>query len=315
MLNAIAGELVGRSNSNIQLLVDDLRKRIDFRLEQIVDADAASNNLKDPLKYALLAPGKRLRPLICIISAQCFGSDIDDAIDPACAIEMIHTASLIIDDLPCMDNAQMRRGRPACHARYGEATTILVALELLSLGYRVMSEAPNLTNGQRNRLVQVLARAVGLGGLIGGQESDLAAAGKPSPDATDSHKVMHIHELKTGALFVAAGESGCIVAGLKGDQLIPIRDFSARLGLAYQAFDDLLDAHGSTEETGKDVGQDADKPTMVGVLGSKAAADYANNMVVAALSALRPLGSDMQPLESLIQNMVHDPARKNQTIN
>jgi geranylgeranyl diphosphate synthase type II len=299
--------------ANIQSLPQELSHRVDERLGQIIAGEGTENNLTTAMRYALLAPGKRLRPLICLISAQCLGGKLEDAIDPACAIEMIHTASLIVDDLPCMDDAEMRRGQLSCHRRFGEATTILVALELMSLGYRVMSEAPGIDNARRARLVQILARAVGMQGLIGGQDRDLAA--DTATAATDSNKVTHIHELKTGALFIASAESGGIVAGLEGDQLLPIRDFAARLGLAYQTFDDLLDAHGTTEAAGKDVHQDVDKPTLVGVVGSDAATEYANSMIAGAMEALQPLGPNMQPLENLVQNLIGDPASKRRTLN
>jgi geranylgeranyl diphosphate synthase type II len=301
------------SNENIQLLSQELLHRVDERLGEIIAGEGSENNLTSAMRYALLAPGKRLRPLICLISAQCLGGKLEDAIDPACAIEMIHTASLIVDDLPCMDDAEMRRGKLSCHRRFGEATTILVALELMSLGYRVMSEAPGIDNARRARLVQILARAVGMQGLIGGQDRDLTADADTAP--TDSHKVTHIHELKTGALFIAAAESGGIVAGLEGDQLLPIRNFASHLGLAYQTFDDLLDVNSTKDAIGKDVHQDVDKPTLVGVLGSDAATEYANNMIAGAMEALQPLGPNMQPLESLVQNLIRDPASKRRILN
>ncbi|MGI9290873.1 MAG: polyprenyl synthetase family protein, partial [Gammaproteobacteria bacterium] len=265
--------------------------------------------------YAVLAPGKRLRPLICMLTAQCLEGQAEKAIDPACAIELIHTASLIVDDLPCMDDAEMRRGQLSCHRRFGEANTVLVALELLSLGYRVMSEAPGLTDGQRNSLVGALARAVGMNGLIGGQERDLAAEKATLTEPADTSQVTHIHELKTGALFVAAAEAGGIVAGLVGDQLLPIREFAARLGLAYQTFDDLIDAHASSLQAGKDVRQDVDKPTLVGVLGSTGANDYAHKMINAAISALQPLGPNMQPLENLVESLISRPDSLDKTLN
>jgi len=299
-------------NTDIQVLSQELRARVDLRLEALIETVGSNENLTAAMRYVLLARGKRLRPLICLISAQCLGGSVDDAIDPACAIEMIHTASLIVDDLPCMDDAELRRGQAACHRRFGEATTILAALELLSLGYKVMSEASGLSDAQRIRLVQILAAAVGINGLIGGQERDLAAEKHGDIDPTDTQQVTQIHELKTGALFVAAAESGGIVAGLDGDQLLPIRNFAARVGLAYQTMDDLLDVHGSAQNAGKDVHQDADKPTLVGVIGSDAAGDYAGKMIAAAVEALQPLGADMQPLERLVQNVIvrHAPGRQ-----
>lgn len=304
-----------QSNSNIQSLSRKLREQVDARLALLIDREGSNNNLSEAIRYTLLAPGKRLRPLICLMSAECLGGKREAALDPACAIEMVHTASLIVDDLPCMDDAESRRGQAACHRRFGEATTILVALELLSLGYRVMSETRGLDDTRRARLVQILARAVGINGLIGGQELDLAAERDQGVGVVDTRGVTRIHEQKTGALFVAAAESGGIVAGLAGDQLIPIREFASRVGLAYQTLDDLLDVQGTPKSAGKDIGKDVDKPTLVGVLGAEAASEYADNMIAGAMAALQPLGADMQPLENLVQNVLGEAAAARRALN
>ncbi len=281
----------------------ELRERVNGRLVELTDVGDDTNVLSTVIQYALLASGKRLRPLICIMSAKCLGGDIDKSIDPACAIEMVHTASLIVDDLPCMDDANMRRGQLTCHQRFGEAVTILAALELVTLGYRTLSRSPGLSEATRIKLVQLLARAVGVKGLIGGQQQDLSAQrDDEGDDATGHHRVTSIHELKTGALFIAAAESGGIVAGLEGDQLLPIRDFARRLGLAYQTLDDLLDTQGAASRIGKDVGKDVDKPTLVGVLGPEAAGEYANNLISEAMAALQPMGPSMKPLESFVKD-------------
>ena len=152
-------------------------------------------------------------------------------------------------------------------------------------------------------------------GLIGGQEQDLAADKTAGLENADSRHVTHIHELKTGALFVAAGEAGGVVAGLEGDQLLPIRQFAARLGLAYQTLDDLIDAQATSESAGKDVHQDVDKPTLVRLLGSEMAADYANNMIAAAMDALQHLDRDMRPLQSLVESVIARPAASRRRIN
>lgn len=301
------------TNSDIQQLAQDFRASVNQRLGELIGS-TGSDQLTEALRYSLLAPGKRLRPLICMMSCHCLGGDLENALDPACAIEMIHTASLIVDDLPCMDDATMRRCMPASHCRFGEATSILTALQLLSLGYRVMSESPGVDAERRNRLVQILARAVGLNGMIGGQELDLEALNTSNDDEVDADRVSRIHELKTSSLFIAAAESGATVAGLEGNQMTPIRQFAARLGLAYQTLDDLLDVQGSPEATGKDVGKDADKPTLVSALGEDSAEDYARNMISAAMSALQPLGQDMEPLENLALSLVETPASVQQSL-
>ena len=181
------------TENDIQQLAQQFRASVNQRLGELIDS-TGGDRLTEALHYSLLAPGKRLRPLICMMSCHCLGGDLERALDPACAIEMIHTASLIVDDMPCMDDATMRRCRPACHCQFGEATSILTALELLSLGYRVMSESPGVEAERRNRLVQVLARAVGLNGMIGGQDLDLESL---SEDEVDAERVSHIHELNS----------------------------------------------------------------------------------------------------------------------
>ena len=155
------------STGSIATLAQDMRERVETRLAQLVSVVDAGSNLTPAVKYVVCAPGKRLRPLLCLMSAQCLGGKLEHAIDPACAIEMVHTASLIVDDLPCMDDAEMRRGQVSCHQKYGHANTILVAFELLSIGYQIMSEAPGLSDASRVQLVRLLARATGISGLIG----------------------------------------------------------------------------------------------------------------------------------------------------
>lgn len=289
-----------------------MRERVDARLARLIEAGQAGSHLEPAVKYSLLAPGKRLRPLLCMMSAECLGAGTERAIDPACAIEMVHTASLIVDDLPCMDDADMRRGQPATHKEFGSASAILVAFDLLNTGYRVMSEAPGLSDQARLELARVLARATGSSGLIGGQVRDLEAE---RGRATDTHGVKRIHELKTGALFVAAAESGAIVAGLHGEQLEPIRDFASRVGLAYQTLDDLLDVQGTLQSTGKDVGKDSDKATLVGTLGPAAAQEYADHMIAGAVAALHSLGPNMQPLEKFVQDTLCKSAGTDRTLN
>jgi len=291
-------------NTSILQLSEELRELVNQRLEELIGSEGSNNALTSALRHSLLAPGKRLRPLICLMSAHCLGAEYKVALDPACAIEMVHTASLIVDDLPSMDDAETRRGLPTCHRQFGESTAILAAFELLSMGYRIMSESPGVDAERRTELVQILASAVGVNGLIGGQEQDLAAADEIQDAEFSTDKVTHIHELKTSSLFIAAAESGALVAGLRGEQLLPIREFAVRLGLAYQTLDDLIDVRSNVSSAGKDVAQDVDKPTLVGALGEHDAEDYASSMIAGAMAALQPLGPEMQPLENLAQSIM-----------
>ncbi len=249
----------------------DLRTQVDARLAELMGAPVqAPPVLREAVRYALLSPGKRLRPVLALLAAEHFGDGRrgaaggrEAALDAGCAIEMVHAASLVLDDLPCMDDAALRRGRPTLHRRFGEDMAVLAAIALLNEAYAVAASAPGLPAEARLELVRTLTGAVGLDGLVAGQARDLRERDGYA-EATPLHE---LNRQKTGVLFVAAVESGARAAGAQGARLEAARNFARGLGEAFQILDDLLDATGTSESAGKDVGQDGGKPTVVSLIG------------------------------------------------
>jgi len=249
--------------------IDSLQALIERRLNALCPEGAGVPQPLGPaMRYSLLAPGKRLRPLLTVLAAVQCGSDAQSAINVACATEMVHVASLILDDLPCMDDAALRRGQPTNHVAFGEDTAILSAVSLLALAFRTIAEEEHVSREARVALVAALSGAIGPGGLVGGQMSDLR---RRAPDAG----VAELRELnfrKTAALFCACGEAGVVLGGgTEADRRRACR-FAEHVGLAFQILDDLKDAILSPLQIGKDVRKDQAKPTVVSALGRKRAA-------------------------------------------
>jgi geranylgeranyl diphosphate synthase, type II len=275
-----------------------LRRSVDARLNELVPAaDLPPATLHRAIRHALLAPGKRLRPMLTLLSAQQFGGDPDDALDPACAIEMVHAASLVLDDLPSMDDALTRRGRPATHVAYGEDTAILASIALLNQAFAVIARAEGLPCEAKVDLVASLSNAIGFDGLVAGQLRDL----QPRQHA-DADAVRHVQHQKTGALFVAAVEAGARVAGAPPAHLAAARGFATELGLAFQIQDDLIDVTLSAAAAGKDVGKDEGKSTIVSMLGRERARVRLDEHVAAAVSHLSVVG-EAGPLTRLAHGL------------
>lgn len=266
-------------------LIDDLRNRVERQLALVVaTADTAPVRLNQSIAHSLLAPGKRVRAILALVSARHFGGDEANALLPACAIEMVHAASLILDDLPAMDDATLRRGRPANHRVYGEATAILAAIALLNRAFGVVAADQDGPADCRLKVVACLSDAIGTEGLVAGQEMDLhEAADRPTREGIE-----RMHRCKTGVLFAAAAEIGALVAGVDDGRLEQVRSYGHRLGLAFQAFDDLLDACGNETDAGKDVRQDEDKANLVAALGIPEAEREALRQIDQAIAALPP---------------------------
>lgn len=279
-----------------------IRKRIERRLDELVpSAPDSPQRLHEAMRYSLLAGGKRVRPIVTLMVTDHLGGQVDLALDPACAIEMVHTASLILDDLPCMDDARLRRGRPANHLVFGENTAVLAALALLNEAYAVLARSPQLAPELRLTLVEQLTRAIGSDGLIGGQERDL----NEGDCGQDPAALERIHDQKTAALFVICVELGARIAGVDDDgRLEPLRSFGRNLGLAFQILDDLLDASGDESAAGKDVGKDESKHTFVTCMGPERARLRANRFVEAAAQALAPLAPASEPLVELTFSLI-----------
>lgn len=241
-----------------------VRARVQERLATLLPLPQDEADLVSlAVRAFTLAPGKRLRPVLTVMSAAELGQGHEAVLDIACAIEMVHSASLILDDLPCMDDASLRRGQPTVHRRYGEDTAILASVALLSRAFQVVAEVDGLPPVIRAGLVSVLALSVGSQGLVGGQFKDLR--GTMNKRAVD--EVEHTNGLKTGALFSAALEMSAILAGASDESRTRLRQAAIELGHAFQLLDDLRDTADSAD-TGKDGGKDCGKGTLVALLGA-----------------------------------------------
>jgi len=239
----------------------------------------------DAMRYSALAPGKRLRPLLVLASARLFGVARRSALQVAVAIEMVHAYSLIHDDLPAMDNSDLRRGRPTCHKRFDEATAVLAGDGLLTMAFEVLADPD--THGDpavRCELVTELAAAAGAAGMVGGQMIDLIA----EHQSLDIGAITRLQRMKTGALIAFSCEAGAILAKAPSEPRLALRGYAHDLGLAFQIADDLLDVEGSEVETGKPVGADAaaGKATFVSILGATRARAQAELLVRQAVAHL-----------------------------
>ncbi len=235
------------------------------------------------MKYSLSNGGKRLRPVLCLEFARACGADRFDALDFACAVEYIHTYSLIHDDLPCMDDDDMRRGKPSCHKEFGEATALLAGDALLTHAFQILAGA-ELDDKKIALACGLLAQNAGVQGMVGGQVIDL----KYESETPDLHQLLSVHRLKTGALISAACLLGCIAAGADDEKIAAASAFAYDLGVAFQIKDDILDVVGSTEALGKPVGSDAEnnKTTYVTVRGMENAQKDVEMLTSAAVSRL-----------------------------
>lgn len=258
--------------------------------------------MHEAMRYAALAPGKRLRPILTLATAGMFGSDDEAVVDVACAVELVHACSLVLDDLPSMDDAKLRRGRRTTHLEFGEDTAILAAFALLNRGYALVAEAALRLAPSRystSDLLHHLTAAVGTAGLVGGQALDLATGRGAEPQAATLADLESIHSRKTGALFVAAAELGAMSADARRRDLEAIASFAKNLGLAFQIEDDLVDATATSAESGKDERQDSDRANFVALLGIDGAAALADELLDFAGASLAPFGRKADPLRSL----------------
>ncbi len=235
------------------------------------------------MKYSLVNGGKRLRPVLVIEFCKACGGTLSDALPFACAIEYIHTYSLIHDDLPCMDNDDMRRGKPSCHKMFGEATALLAGDALLTHAFEIAASS-DLPGDRVNAAVSLLAQNAGVGGMIGGQVLDLMY----EKYQAELSEIITVHKLKTGALISAACILGCIAAGASEEKISSASRFAYNLGIAFQIKDDLLDVFGDEKKLGKPIGSDAenDKKTYVDIVGAEKAKSDVKMLTASAINQL-----------------------------
>lgn len=265
----------------------------------------APERLTAAIRYSLLAPGKRLRPLLALLAAEAVGGDFHQAIPAACAVEMIHAYSLIHDDLPAMDNDDLRRGQPTCHRKFDEATAILAGDALQAMAFEVISQDTPKENSAVCCLE--LARVAGRCHLVGGQADDLAAEGRfgvfPYGESSEEQLqfLQRIHQRKTGAMITGSAVLGGLSVGAPPTAIECLRQFGQRIGLAFQIVDDLLDVESTAHTMGKHTGKDEarGKLTYPGLLGIEASRAWAERLISQACAELRELGPAAQPLVSM----------------
>jgi len=281
--------------------------RVDAALDRFLPRETVlPHSLHKAMRYSVFAGGKRVRPILMLAACQAVGGDTERAVPAACAMEMIHTYSLIHDDLPAMDDDDFRRGNPTSHKVFGEAIAILAGDALLTEAFRLTSD-PAFTGGcEPSGLLAVIheiATCAGSHGMVGGQVIDMESEGQQDIDLAT---VQYIHTHKTGALIKASVVAGAILGGGTGQQLAAITRYGEAAGLAFQIADDILDIEGTTEEIGKDAGSDEarGKATYPAVIGLSAAKGEADAMMDEALRALDVFGAEADALREIARYIV-----------
>jgi geranylgeranyl diphosphate synthase type II len=275
----------------------ELQRRVEAYLAGLhFAAEPGTERLDEAMRYSLLAGGKRIRPVLALATAQALGRDPDHVLPLAASIEMIHTYSLIHDDLPAMDDDELRRGKPTCHVAFGEDVAILAGDGLFAEALRLAFAEQRAEPENLLRALSELVAAAGVGGMVGGQFLDVTGGG-----ALDGDALRHVHELKTGALIAAS--VGCVLAveGVDGPATIPYRRFAAELGVVFQIVDDILDVTGDEAELGKPRGSDErhGKATYVSVFGLDRARELARETHAKARGALAEAEGDTGRLEHI----------------
>lgn len=276
-----------------------------FLDDYLPKADVHPIALHEAIRYSLFAGGKRVRPILCIASCEAVGGDIDTVLPVASAIELIHTYSLIHDDLPAMDNDDYRRGRPTNHKMYGEAIAILAGDALLTLAFDLLSDkglSKRIDSDSLLSIIKTLASASGSTGMVGGQAADIQASGKE----LNLPEVEYIHIHKTGALIRASVCIGAIAGNASNDELHALTRYGECIGLAFQIADDILDIEGSRDEIGKDVGSDIakEKVTYPSVIGISESKKLANGLIDKSIEAISNLGDKAEPLREIARYIV-----------
>jgi geranylgeranyl diphosphate synthase type II len=276
------------------------QKLIENRLQQLIpSSDTEPKKLYESVRYSLFADAKRIRPVFTMAVAALFRVDENELLDCVCTLEMVHTSSLILDDLPCMDGATLRRGKAANHLVFGEDTSILAALYLLNRAYGILAEyrrsifSPTLST----QFASILSRSISAEGIIGGQLVDLASKN----ERIDLETLEFIHSHKTGALFIACAEMATSFAKAREVERHAILNFAKNLGLAFQITDDILDATSDPATIGKDTGKDIGKTTFISFCGLEGSRQLANELIDTAEQSLKPLKSRADLLMSFAE--------------
>jgi geranylgeranyl diphosphate synthase type II len=274
------------------------QKTVDAALNRFLpSANTRPKTIHQAMRYSIFAGGKRLRPIICLAAAEVLRGKTDDALPLACAVECIHTYSLIHDDLPCMDDDDFRRGKPTSHKVYGEGIAVLAGDALLTIAFEIATQCKSRPRYSHAEIVREIAFAAGSQALVAGQVADLEGEGKKITPA----ELRYIHENKTAALIASSIRLGAMSANATPKQLEKLTEFGQSLGLAFQVIDDILDVTQTTEKLGKSAGKDlkAQKATYPALLGLEKARVEADLLTRKARAALKPFGKDAAPLEAI----------------
>lgn len=283
----------------VEAALNEVARLVERRMEKLLPvAEGHEARLADAVKYAVLAGGKRLRPFLVVASADLFGVARDCSLRVAAAVEFVHTYSLIHDDLPCMDDADTRRGKPTVHKVYDEATAVLAGDALLTYAFEILAEEATHSDPRvRLELVRSLAVASGFHGMVGGQMIDLVA----ETEAMDLSAITRLQQMKTGALMGFSVEAGAILGRAPMDKRHALRGYARDMGLAFQIADDLLDIEGDAATLGKDTGKDqaAGKATFVTALGAERARTQAEILTDQAIEYLDVFGAAAELLRDV----------------
>jgi len=284
--------------------LDQVRLRVDEQLDQLLPAaDAYPPSIHRAMRYSVFAGGKRLRPILCLESGRLFGGDEKELLRLGSALELIHTYSLIHDDLPALDNDDLRRGKPTSHRAFGEATAILAGDALLTLAFEVLSGPGSTCEACMLRVIHELAHAIGTrGGMVGGQVIDLETTDQTSDPAA----LEYIHSAKTGSFIRAAVRCGALYAQAGESDLARVTSYGEKVGLAFQIVDDLLDVLGTPQELGKSVGKDGHqhKATYPALHGIEESRRIAARLAQEACEALEPFGARAGTLQGIAQYLI-----------
>lgn len=292
---------------DLKAYLSSKRQRINTALTHILDRNSHSQRIIDAMRHSLMASGKRIRPILCIAAAESLGGNEEAVLHPACALELIHTYSLIHDDLPAMDNDDLRRGRPTCHVAFDEATAILAGDALLTLSFEILSTdnlpgSKQINDTKRLDVIRFIAAASGFRGMIAGQMLDMESQGKKL--AAEELKTLHLS--KTGALIEASLYAGAVLGGGTRHQINMLRSYGRNIGLAFQVADDILDIEGDPDRMGKAARKDArlDKSTYPAAIGLEASRQYASQLVNDALKNIESFDNASDPLAAIARYII-----------
>ena len=279
------------------------RLAVDAALERLLPAESAQpSSVHTAMRYSVFAGGKRMRPILCLESARIFTADVNAALHPACAIEFIHTYSLIHDDLPALDNDDLRRGKPTCHKKFGEAIAILAGDGLLTLAFETIGATPVPAERRVTMLSEISGAAGTVNGMVGGQVADIEAERKP----VDASTLEYIHRSKTAALIRASVTAGALCAGAVSDDVARLRRFGETIGWAFQVTDDILDVEESSAALGKTAGKDLaqQKATYPALYGLERSHQIARELATKAIDELSPYAGRASRLREIAEYLV-----------